>query len=81
MNFTFIVPRDCREDERNSVMREGGELEMQTCIKFEGIVGVVSMETKCEHEYRILLSLLSPERSKVWYPLSYQSCSKVWILD
>lgn len=34
---------------------------MQACIKFEGIVGVVSMETKSEGEWRILLSILLPE--------------------
>lgn len=37
-------------------MREGGgaSVEMQTCIKVEGIVGVVSMETKSKGERRIL---------------------------
>lgn len=34
---------------------------MQACIKFEGTVGVVSMETKSEGERRILLALLLPE--------------------
>lgn len=51
---------------------------MQTCIEVEVVVGVVSMETKREGEWRILLSLLLPERSKVWFPLYCQHCEKVW---
>lgn len=41
--------------------REGGEQETEACIKFDGIVGAVSMETKSEGERRILLSTLLPE--------------------
>lgn len=33
----------------------------QTCIKVEGTMGAVSMETRSEGEWRILLRLLLPE--------------------
>jgi len=44
-------------------------VETQTCVEVEVTVGVVSMETKGEGEWRILLSLLLPAWSKVWCPL------------
>ena len=42
-------------------MKEGRRVSVETCIKVEGTVGVVAMETENEGEWRILLSLLLPE--------------------
>ena len=60
MNFMYMYSlKGLQGNERDKSQR--AFVEMQTCIKVEGTVGVVSMETKSEGEWRILLSLLLPE--------------------
>ena len=56
--------------------------DVHTCARAGGTLGVVSMETKSGGEWRMLLSLLLPEWSKVWFLLLlHESWSKVSFTD